>query len=119
MCVQSIYNKKVVKLDTSNKKDKSDTFKDRLFYAIIPNQKTKMTTYYFSKANSEEARSVARGLPLFIRDHYKLKPSYFCSSNEIMQCLEGDWDFKRRSFLAVDEKMRNTSSTFSLIQLRW
>ena len=54
MCVQSIYNKKVVKLDTSNKKDKSDTFKGRLFYAIIPNQKTKMTTYYFSRANSEE-----------------------------------------------------------------
>ena len=63
-----------------------------------------MTTYYFSKANSEEARSVARGLPLFNRDNYKLKPSYFCSPDELTQCLEGDWDFKRRSFLTVDEK---------------
>ena len=41
MCVESIYNKKVVRLDTSNKKDKSDTFKGRLFYTIIPNQKRK------------------------------------------------------------------------------
>ena len=62
MCVESIYDKIVIK----NAKDKDKTknsFKGRLLYAIIPNQRTKMTTFYYLHANSDEARSVSRGLP--------------------------------------------------------
>ena len=105
MCVESIFNKTVVKSgrDNTNGKDKS-TFKGRLFYAIIPNQKTKMTTFYFSHANMDEARSVARALPLFIKDYFKIKPSYFCSSEVITDCLEGEWDFKKRIYLTLEEK---------------
>ena len=66
---------------------------------------------YFSKANSDEARSVARGMPLFIRDHFKLEPTFFCGSNEIAECMEGDWDFKLRTFCTRDEK--NEQSKFS------
>ena len=87
MCVESIHEKKVINAD-ENKKD--GTFKGRLFYAIITNQRTKMNTFYFSQANSEEARSVARGLPLFIRDYLKLKATYFCNSDEMAKCLEGE-----------------------------
>ena len=101
MCVESIYNKTVVRHD---KDKKQNTFKGRLFYAIIPNQKTKLTTFYFSSANTDEARSVATGLPLFIRDHFKIKPSFFCGSDEVTKCLEGEWDFLRRIFLTPEEK---------------
>ena len=92
MLVESITEKKVVKSDGTEK------FRGRLFYAIIPNQRNKSVTLYFSKANSEEARSVARGLPLFIRDHFKLEPAFFCDSNEIAECIEGDWNHKHRTF---------------------
>ena len=63
-----------------------------------------MVTYYFSTANSEEARSVAHGLPLFIKDHFKLKPSFFCSSDDVAICLEGEWSYAKRTFLTLDEK---------------
>lgn len=107
MQVESIYDKKVIMKDKEggNKKDKDkNRFKGRLFYAIIPNQRTKMVTFYYSKANTDEARSVARALPFFIRDHYKLQPSYFSASDAIAECHEGSWDFKKRSFLTLEEK---------------
>ena len=69
MLVESIYEKNVINNKSEGEtktKSKKNSFKGRLFYAIITNQRTKMTTFYFSKANSEEARSVARALPFFI-----------------------------------------------------
>lgn len=60
MALESIYNKTVV---NSKKKKK---FRGRLFYSIIPNQRSKCVTFYFSKINVEEARGVARGLPLLL-----------------------------------------------------
>ena len=105
MCVESIHEKKVVNASNNDDKNKKgETFKGRLFYAIITNQRTKMNTFYFSQANSDEARSVARGLPLFIRDYFKLKASYFCNSDEMTKCLEGEWKFAERSFLTLEEK---------------
>ena len=91
MCVESIYEKTVVKSGRTNAngKDKS-TFKGRLFYAIIMNQKTKMTTFYFSHANCDEVRSVACGLPLFIKAYFRLESSYFCISDVLTSCLEGE-----------------------------
>ena len=63
-----------------------------------------MTTFYFSKANVKEARSIAQGLPLFIRDHFKLDPLYFCGTEFMTECLAGEWDLKSRSFLTLEEK---------------
>ena len=80
MTVESIYEKKI----TSSKKSK---LKGRLFDAIIPNHKTKKVKCYFSQENVEEARGVARGLLLFIRDFYKLDPNFFCSSNSVSEAL--------------------------------
>ena len=103
MMIESIYEKKVITSITVGK-PKNNTFKGRVFYAIIPNQKSKMTTFYFSRANSDEARSIARALPLFIRDHYKLDPLYFCGPDFLSECLAGEWDIKSRSFLTLEEK---------------
>ena len=98
MQVESIYNKKVITATgTSN-------FKGRLFYAIITNQKTKAIDFYFSKSNAEEARSVARGLPLFIRDDFRLDPTFFCSSEAIADALAGEWNHDKRIFLTAEEK---------------
>ena len=98
MQVESINEKKVINSNgTSN-------FKGRLFYAIVPNQKRKSVEFYFSKANAEEARSVANALPLFIRDYFKLEPSFFCSSDCLAEALAGDWDPVKRVFLTLEEK---------------
>ena len=98
MQVESINVKKVI-----NGTGTSD-FKGRLFYAIVPNQKRKSVEFYFSKANAEEARSVANALPLFIRDFFNLEPSFFCSSDCIAEALAGDWDPDKRLFLTLEEK---------------
>ena len=98
MLVESVYNKKVIKASGNT------SFKGRLFYAIIPNQKTKTTTFYYSSANADEARSVARGLPLFIRDYFKLDPKFYCSSDTMVEALAGEWDFEKRIYLTQEEK---------------
>ena len=90
--------------EKKRQKVKKNSFKGRLFYAIITNQRTKMTFFYFFKANSEEARSVARALPFFIRDHFKLEPKYYSGSEAIEECHDGVWNFKKRSFLTMEEK---------------
>ena len=62
MLVESIYDKNVINKkseETGKFNRKKNSFKGRLFYAIITNQRNKSITFYFSKANSEEARSVA------------------------------------------------------------
>ena len=67
-------------------------------------QISQSVTFYFSKANVEEARGVARGLPLFIRDYFKLDSSFFCSSEDLTAALEGHWEYINRTFLTVEEK---------------
>ena len=47
---------------------------------------------------------MAKGLPLFIRDHFKLDPSYFCSNDAVAESFEGKWNFKERQFLTLEEK---------------
>ena len=71
MQVESIHTKTVMK------KTGNTEFKGRLFYAIVLNQSAKNVVFYFSKSNEEEARSVVRSLPLFIRDYFGLEPSFF------------------------------------------
>ena len=69
MEVESIVEKIVVK------SKKLTSFKGRVFYAIIPDKNT--YTFYYTKANFQEGRSIARGLPLFIRDFFNLDPAFF------------------------------------------
>ena len=99
MEVESIIEKKVIK------SKKATTFKGRVFYAIIPDKRS--FTFYFTKANYHEGRSIARGLPLFIRDYFKLDPAFFCSSGSIAQALEGEWNPKTRTFLSASEKIED------------
>jgi hypothetical protein len=54
-----------------------------------------------------EGRSVARGLPLFIRDHFKLDPEFFCSSTALADALNGNWDFEKREFQTLEEKVEH------------
>ena len=97
MDVQSIVEKTVVKGEKTTK------FKGRVFYAIIPNKNS--YTFYYTRANSDEGRSIARGLPLFIRDYFKLDPAFFCTSDAITSALAGDWDYESRKFLSAAEKI--------------
>ena len=99
MCTESITDKKIIK------GKKSTTFKGRLFYAIIPDKVMKSVTFYYSRANYFEGRSVARGLPLFIKDHFLLDPAFFCTSEAITDALDGDWNFESRRFLSSDERI--------------
>ena len=89
MRIESIYSKKI-----AGDKSKA-TFTGSLFYAIVPNQSRNTIDFLFFSANTEEARSVARALPLFIKDHFKLDPSLIYSSEAIANALEGDWDLKK------------------------
>ena len=101
MAVESIHEKKVVKRKTSK------SFKDRLFYGIIPDDSSKTITFYCSRANYAEGRSIARALPLFIRDYFKLEPAFFCSSDSLTVSLNGDWNFLTRVFQTAEEKPKN------------
>ena len=99
MQVESITKKKIMKAK------KPTTFFGRLFYAIIPNKDSKTITFHFTKANASEGRSVARGLPQFIRDHFHLEPAFFCTSTALTEAMEGDWTFETRKFLSAQEKL--------------
>ena len=50
-----------------------------------------------------EARSVVRGLPFFIRDHFQIKPSFFCSSSLIVNVLQCSWISSTRKYTSQDE----------------
>ena len=89
MGIESVNFKTVIKKSGNTK------FKGRHFYAIIPNHKRKNVTFYSSKANAEEARSVAQGMTIFIKDHFKLDTSFFCSSELFTTAEEGYWNYKK------------------------
>ena len=95
MLVKSLYDKAIVKKSTSQK-----SWKGRLFYAIIPNSQSKQVTFYFSNANYIEGRSMAKGLPCFIKESLFLDPSFYCSSQFLSDALLGEWDNNTRMFLA-------------------
>ena len=95
--VESIIEKKVIKGKNTT------TFRGRGFHAIIPNKNT--VTFYYTRANFNEGRSIARGLPLFIRDHFQLDPTFCCASEALTSTLEGEWDYNSRKFLSANEKL--------------
>ena len=98
MMVKSLYPKTVVN------ESGISSFKGRLFYAIIPNSRSKTVTFYFSNANTEETRSVACGLPLFIKDQFKLNQTYFCLSDAVDKALARELNFEKRCFLTLEER---------------
>ena len=99
MAVESITEKQILKGKKTNK------FKGRLFYSIIPNNTDKTIKFHFTRANAREGRSVARGLPCFIKDYFKLEPTFFCTSDALSESLAGSWDYASRTFLSAQEKM--------------
>ena len=64
----------------------------------------KSVTFYYSSANYNEGKSVARALPCFIKDTLKVKPEFYCSSQLIAEGINGFWDNEKRSFLTEGEK---------------
>ena len=99
MAVESITEKQILKGKKTTK------FKGRLFYAVIPNNADKTIKFHFTKANAREGRSVARGLPCFIKDYFELDPAFFCTSDALLEALAGSWDYTSRKFLSAQEKM--------------
>ena len=100
MTIQSIYEKSV-----SNKGNKN--FKGRLFYAIIPDSVCKNVSFYFSTANFNEGRSVARAIACFIEETLEMDASFYCSSDLIADGYNGEYDNSKRTFLTEGEKAEN------------
>ena len=66
---------------------------------------TKNVAFYYYGVNSIEVKSVARCLPLFIRDIFKLKPAFFCSSYFLTEALMGSWNFNKFIFMTKEDKI--------------
>ena len=93
--IQSIHVKQGVT------RDKILSFYGNLFYAIVPNYETNHTTFQYLPSNEEEAESVLKALPLFVKEHFqvsKLQAESYCRSKHITKALNGQWDFSQRSF---------------------
>ena len=86
-------------LETPNKK----AFKGRLFYAIIPQSDAKTATFYYSQANAEEARSVARALPRFISTNLEVNAKHFCTAEFIAESKNGQWFKDTRIYRSEDD----------------
>ena len=63
--------------------------------------------FYYSKAKSIEGLGVSRDHPLFIRDCFKLGSEFFCSSEIVIECLQGIRCFEKRSLPTEEEKLEN------------
>ena len=81
------------------------TFRGRLFYSIFPDKIKKIVTFYYTRANATEGRSVTRGLPLFIQDYFKLYSSLFCNSGALPKALDSEWNYAEHKFLLTDDNM--------------
>lgn len=103
MLVESLYDKQLA----SSPSDSKSTFNGRLFYAIIPHLKSNKATFYYTAANYDEGRSVARGLPRFIKSYFGLDPKFFCSSKFLAEAKQVSWSASRRSFLTMEEKLED------------
>ena len=98
--IQSIYEKL-----TGRGESKQKT-RDRYFYTVIQNSRTKSVSFDYTKANSREGAGFERGLPLFIHDFFKLKLDFFCSSDYFTES-QSQWDFGKGTFVTEDEKHEN------------
>ena len=83
------------------------TFYGRLFYAIVPNTKDRSATFYFTRANMKEGRSVARALPLFIQEEYNKSAKHFCNDALLASAKEGFWNRDTRCFETIAEREEN------------
>ena len=97
--VESIVDKHIAKGKTTS------TFRGRLFYAIVPDKWTKSITFYYSRSNFSEDRSVVCDIPLFIKVYFKFNPASFWSSNALTKDLDGDWNDTSRKFLSSEENI--------------
>ena len=84
--VEIITEKKIIKRKSNS------SFTGKLFYAIVLDKASNSVTFYYSRVNTTIGKSVTRGLPLFIRDFFKLEPTLFCSSDFLIDALVVSWD---------------------------
>ena len=83
------------------------TFYGRLFYAIVPNTKDRSATFYFTRANMKEGRSVARALPMFIQEEFNKSAKHFCDDELLSSANEGFWNRHTRCFETIAEREEN------------
>ena len=82
-------------------KNKILSFYGNLFYAIIPDQETNVTTFQYLVSNEDEAESVLNALPLFLKEHYNLDQETsksYSRSKDISKALNGNWNYETRIF---------------------
>ena len=125
MEIESIHDKYVeIHKDPDGKLLKTPTkkaFRGRLFYAIIPQSDTSTATFYYSQANAEEARSVARALPRFIQTNLGLQASHFCTTEFIAESKNGKWHQHSRLYLSEEdliekEKLEEIDQSMSAVK---
>ncbi len=83
---------------------KKRKFFGRLFYAIVYSKASHKTTFYYLPSNRKEARSVALGLALVIRDEFDMDPTFYCSGDKVKEAEDGFWNKSTRTFLTKFEK---------------
>ena len=96
---------KIIVEENIVKGKKKDTFRGQLFYTTIPDSPSKAVTFYYTRVNYTEGRSVVRALSLFIRDYLKVDPTFFLDLEAITSALNGEWDYATRKFMSTEEKM--------------
>ena len=96
--VESIVPKTVVTSKTTK------TYNGKVFYAAITDLESNVTTFQFQEYNEQEATSILRALPLFIRDHFGFKNGKkLCRSSHVVAAMKGQWDKETRVFLSQQD----------------
>ena len=95
--VQSIVSKQGIK------RDKIISFYGNVFYSAITNAETNNTTFQYLAVNENEATSILRAFPLFIRDYFKInekEATHYCRSSLTTSAKNGQWEPDTRTFLS-------------------
>ena len=103
MEIESIHDKYIALHSDPTSTQQRKSFKGRLFYAIIPTSSSNKVTFYYTSANSEEARSVARALPRYISSNLKLDPASFCTRSFIHESRDGQWNATTRQYKSEED----------------
>ena len=100
--VESIVPKTVV----TSKETKS--YNGKVFYAAVTDWESNITTFQYQEYNEQEATSILRALPLFIRDQFGIKNSKtMYRSAHSVAANNGKWDKNTRVFLSQQDLREN------------
>ena len=103
--LEALLNVKSINPKTVIQNNKQSEFYGKVFYAAITNAETNQTTFQFPAYNENEASSILRALPLFLRDFFQLDitTTQYCRSQHLAAAMNGEWQFERRTFLSPQD----------------